>query len=164
MTIRAFTPQDYSQIATIYHKSKLDELRFEEQTFTLLPLEEDEKRHQELMESAIYVYENDVSENGVNEEAQNRILGYVALFNTKQENEIRALFVDPTTRGQGIGKKLFEFALQQSHQQTTLYVAKSNTPAKSLYQAYGFTITDEFLTEYNGVAVMANKMQLSKAA
>lgn len=170
--------QDYNAILDIYRHSKLDELRFEEQSFTLLPLEEDEKRHKELMESSIYVCEgylcesdvcesyvrdSDVCENDANEK-QSVILGYVALFQTEQGDEIRSLFVHPDYRGQGIGKKLFEFILQKSHQQTALYVAKSNTPAKSLYQAYGFITTEEFLTEYNGVAVMANKMQLNKAA
>lgn len=149
MTIRAFTPQDFSAVAAIYHHSKLDELRFETQTFELLPLVEDKKRHSELMESDIYLYEN-----------HQGILGYLALFEQANKYEIRALFVHPKSRGQGIGKKLFEFAIQNSRPPISLYVAQSNTPAKSLYQAYGFTTTEEFLTEYNGVAVMANKMQL----
>jgi putative acetyltransferase len=39
-----------------------------------------------------------------------------------------------------------------------LFVAKTNVPAKELYKRYGFEVSDEFLTEYNGEPVYANKM------
>lgn len=42
-----------------------------------------------------------------------------------------------------------------------LYVAKSNVPAKNLYEDFGFKITEEFATTYNGVGVRANKMTCS---
>lgn len=142
MKIRPFQPGDFAAIATIYAASKLDELRHEEQQFELLPLDQDEKRHRGLMESQIYVYDD------------GGILGYGAVHG----KEIRALFVDPLARGKGIGSSLLEFLLNKAEAPAFLYVAKTNAPAKALYRRYGFTVTREFQTDYNGKAVAANEM------
>ncbi len=142
MKIRAFNDKDYSRILEIYANSKLDELRFEPVEFELLPLEEDEKRLSALKDSDLYVYEN------------GEVLGYGAIF----EQEIRALFVCPNARGQGIGKSILEFLLSKINGRTNLFVAKTNWPAKELYKRYGFEISNEFLTDYNGTPVYANEM------
>ena len=142
MNIRPFTENDYSAVVEIYHKSKLDELRFEEKAFELLHLEKDEKRYTEFKESEIFVCED------------GGIVGYGALF----ESEIRALYVHPSMRGIGIGKRLLEFLLSKIKGPANLYVAKTNAPAKCLYSNYGFMVVDEFETNYNGVPVFANKM------
>lgn len=142
MKIRRYNENDYPMILDIYSKSKLDELRFEEKEFELLPLEYDEKRLTELQESDVYVYEN------------GKILGYGALF----KSEIRALFVYPDSRGQGIGKCLLECLLSKGTGSVSLYVAKSNAPAKNFYTSYGFKVVEEFQTTYNGNDVLANKM------
>jgi len=126
----------------IYAQSKLDELRFEKMEFELLPLENDENRLTQLKESDIYVYEDE------------GVIGYGALFGS----EIRALFVCPSARGKGIGKSLLEFLLLKVTGTANLYVAKTNIPAKQLYKNYGFKVTDEFETNYNGIPVFANKM------
>lgn len=147
MSIRAFTPKDFGSIESIYNLSKLDELRFESERFELLPLSQDEKRLKGLLESKIFVYESI------------GILGYGAYFGS----EIRALFVDPTCRGQGIGSKLLNFMLQMVVDPACLYVAKTNEPAKALYSRYGFQVVYEFSTTYNGVSVLANKMLRSSA-
>lgn len=144
MNIRPFTQNDYPSVLDIYHKSKLDELCFEKKSFTLLPLEKDEKRYTEFRESDIYVCE-----------ADGRIIGYCGLFGS----EIRALYVAPEMRGKGVGMLLFEFLLSKIPGLPSLYVAKTNSPAKQLYRKYGFSIVDEFETSYNGVAVYANKME-----
>lgn len=146
MNIRTFQDSDVDAITEIYSLSKLDELRYEDDGFELLPLEKDEKRLRELMESRIFVYDEGI------------ILGYGAVF----ENEIRALFVHPLSRGRGIGKSLLEYLISQAGSQTgtsaTLYVAKNNAPAKAMYQKYGFTVTKEFEAFYNGKPVLANEM------
>lgn len=142
MKIRAFCATDYQSVLEIYSGSKLDELRFEKKAFELLPLESDEKRLSALKESEIFVYED------------GNVLGYGAIF----ETEIRALFVCPSARGKGIGKAILEFLLSQINGRATLFVAKTNFPAKELYKAYGFEVSDEFLTDYNGQPVFANKM------
>ncbi len=144
MTIRPFNNADLPAIFDIYRHCKLDELRFEQQTFTLLPLEDDEIRLGQLLASSIFVYEDD------------DILGYGALFNS----EIRALFVTPQARGQGLGQLLLDFLLHKTTGDTSLYVAKTNAPAKQLYEKYGFRVTEEFQTQYNGLPVQANKMVL----
>lgn len=143
MSIRAYIQDDLPVIFDIYNRSKLDELNFEDNIFTLLPLEKDEARLSGLIESDIYVYQE-----------QERISGYGAICG----NEIRALFVHPDFRGKGIGKNLLEFLLSLIQGQPCLYVASSNQPAKRLYQLYGFNVTDTFETTYNQEPVIAQKM------
>lgn len=142
MEIRPFQPGDFATLAEIYTLSKLDELRFEEGQFEFLPLERDQKRLSGLMESRIYVWE------------QGRVLGYGAVCG----NEIRALFVHPLARGKGIGSSLLSCLLSKVELPARLYVAKSNAPAKKLYQRFGFAVTREFQTDYNGKPVSANEM------
>ncbi|MVF14927.1 GNAT family N-acetyltransferase [Ketobacter sp. MCCC 1A13808] len=143
MKIRAFKQEDLPAIFDIYSRSKLDELKYESMTYTLLSLEDDDKRFSELMESDIYVcHEGDF------------ISGYGAIFNS----EIRALFVHPKCRGKGIGKQLLEFLLFSIKGQAILFVARSNESAKHLYHLYGFKVTDTFLTTYNQVPVVAQRM------
>lgn len=144
MTIRASRKEDFSQIYDIYSNSKLDELQFEEQKFSLVPIEEDLKRLSELMESDVYVFYN-----------EQLIEGYTALFG----NEIRALFVRPESRGMGIGKKLLEFLLSNISSNVYLNVVSTNYPAKKLYNAHGFNVTGTFKTTYNQLPVLAEKME-----
>lgn len=141
-SIRQFREEDFTAVSEIYSQSKLDELRFEEQSFILLPIESDKERLAALMESDIYVFGED------------NIAGYLAIHCM----EIRALFVHPDSRGKGIGKQLLEYALALVKGKAILYVAKNNTPAKALYRSYGFSVVEEFETEYNGVPILANKM------
>ena len=61
-------------------------------------------------------------------------------------------------RGQGVGKKLFEFLLSSITGPAYLYVVQSNYPAKDLYEQYGFSVVDTFETTYNQVPVVVNKM------
>lgn len=142
MKIRPFCDKDYPRILEIYANSKLDELRFEEKTFILLPLDQDNRRLPPFKESDIFVYDD------------KNVLGYGAIFGS----EIRALFVCPSARGQGVGKALLEFLLSRIDGESNLFIAKTNAPAKRLYEAYGFEVTKEFQTEYNGVAVLVNEM------
>ncbi len=102
MNIRPYTASDYRCVLEIYANSKLDELRYETQTFTLLPLQHDKTRLDQLLESDIYVYEVE------------GVMGYGAVFNS----EIRALFVCPSARGKG---------LNQLSGNVNLYVAKGTS-------------------------------------
>ncbi|WP_148255434.1 GNAT family N-acetyltransferase [Aidingimonas lacisalsi] len=142
MNIRTFQDSDFDAIAGIYSLSKLDEFRYENGRFELLPLEKDEERLREMMESRIFVYDD------------GGILGYGAVL----ENEIQALYVHPLSRGRGIGKRLLEHLISQTGASATLYVAKNNVPAKVMYQKYDFMVTKEFETSYNGTWVLANEM------
>lgn len=142
MKIRPYIEDDFPFVLEIYAASKLDELRYEDAGFELLPLDKDVKRLGQLLESAIYICEDD------------GIVGYCA----KYGSEIRALFVHPNSRGKGVGRCMLEFILTKIPGHAILYVAKTNTPAKNLYVQYGFEVVEEFLTSYNGVPVFANKM------
>ena len=150
MSIRPFCEQDFPQIETIYALSKLDELRFEPVRFQLLPLREDPKRFAALKESDIFVFEHP--------DDASKIMAFAAVC----QSEIRNLFVHPLFRGNGIGKTLLTFLLQRIPGPASLNVAKNNVPAIKLYQRFGFNIVDEFETQYNGTAVMANTMRQSE--
>lgn len=143
--IRPFEPSDFSAIEEVYAISKLDELRFEMSSFELLPLKQDTQRLQDLMASRIFVYDD------------SGIQGYGAVSGS----EIRAVFVHPMHRGKGIGKQLLEHLMLHAGNGATLFVAKSNQPAVALYQRYGFEVSREFGTFYNGKPVLANEMVLT---
>ena len=145
MCIRPYKSDDFEAIESIYNVSKLDELRYENQIFELLPLLSDEHRLNSLLESQIIVYDD------------HEILGYGAYL----DSEIRSLFVHPATRNQNIGSKLLVHMLKLATVPARLFVAKSNKPAKQLYSKYGFKVTEEFQTSYNGIPVLANKMEQS---
>jgi len=142
MNIRKFRETDFQAILDVYAASKLDELCYEKADFKLLPLDRDMKRLSLLQESDVYVCEDE------------GVIGYAAHCGP----EIRALFVHPRGRRKGIGKVLLEFLLSMITGPAELYVAKSNLPAKELYQKYGFKIVEEFETTYNDIPVLANKM------
>ena len=143
MYIREYSEGDYSSILDIYSKSKLDELKYETDKFELLPLDKDEARYSQILESDVYVY------------GATDVIAFCA-FNG---SEIRALFVHPDARGKGVGAQLLEFMLSKINGVAILYVATSNLPAIKLYQKYGFKISSEFMTKYNDVNVLANKME-----
>lgn len=142
--IRAFNASDLDAVANVYNQSKLDELKYEECPFTLLPLFEDPKRYPALMECDIYVYDD------------GGVQGFLGIF----ENEIRALFVLPESRGKAIGSQLLNYALALKADigVLALYIASSNLPARTLYEKFGFTSDQTFTTEYNGQSVQADRM------
>lgn len=147
MTIRAFIKSDFDAIKQIYADSKLDELRFESARYELLPLEDDPKRLSEFKESHVYVYEHN-----------QKVVAYGAVF----ESHIRAIFVRSDCRRLGIGRELLSYLIAIIDGEVSLNVAKSNAPAKHLYQQYGFKIADEFRAHYNGVSTIAIRMKLSR--
>ena len=108
-----------------------------------MPLQNDKNRYQQLFESDIYVYDD------------NAVIAYGAIY----KSEIRSLFVHPKYRRQGIGKLLFEFLLAKITGSARLFVASSNISAQKLYCKYGFEVIGQFETNYNGIPVVANKME-----
>jgi putative acetyltransferase len=142
MIIRPFRKTDFAAVLDIYAQAKLDELRFEEQEFQLLPLDRDPFRLGKLLESKIYVYEDD------------KILGYGAYCG----QEIRALFVLPTSRRQGVGRAILKHLMAEIAGDISLIAVVSNYPAQKLYAQFGFNIVETFATDYNGQAVVVYKM------
>ena len=141
--IRPYKENDLEAIIDIYALSKMDELINEPDVFEFMPLVKDKVRYEKLLESDIFVYE------------EQEVVGYCACY----KNEIRALYTNPTYRGRGIGKCMLEFLLKNIEDEPFLFVAKSNDHAKAIYVKYGFSIVEEFETKYNGKAVLANKMK-----
>ena len=142
MSIREYIDDDFPRLSAIYANSKLDELINEDSGFTLVPLEEDDKRLSILMASDIYVYDDQ------------GIIGYGA----HDGSEITALFVHPEHRGRGVGRALLEYLLSKIPEQAYLYVARSNELAIGIYQEFGFEIVEEFQVIYNRMPVIAAKL------
>jgi len=142
MTIRAFHQEDFQQILDIYANSKLDELIFEKNKFTLIPLDQDQKRLKAFKAAKVFVYE------------EHGITGYLAI----DKSEIGSLFVHANHRGKGIGAALLNFALSKIQFNASLHVVSSNTPAKKLYLKQGFKKVEEFVAQYNGLDVQVDKM------
>ena len=143
MTIRKYRNTDFSEILKVYSLTKLEELRFETEEFSFLPLDLDEKRFKAFAECEVFVYE------------EARIVGYCAFFG----NEIRALFVLPQYQRKGIGKNMLTFMLANISGTPLLNLVASNTPAKKLYESFGFCVTSDFIAEYNGKTVLAIEMR-----
>jgi len=81
-----------------------------------------------------------------------RIIGFVAtdknwVWDNKKYGEIHELFVDPNYRGRGIGKVLFEKAierlLKEGAKNIGLWVGEKNEKAKKMYEKEGFLQTDK---------------------
>lgn len=138
MSIRPYADSDLQAIFDVYASAKLDEFKFEEQRFALLPLERDSERLRHFRACDVIVHDD----------------GGVAGFAATSDMTIRALFVHRDAQGQGVGRKLLEAVLARSTGRISLNVAKSNIPAKRLYLQYGFRVTAEFETAYNGVKVL----------
>lgn len=151
MVIRPYTDADIQAIFDVYASSKLDELRYESEEFTLLPLQKDIRRLTRLKAADILV--------AIKGAIKGDVIGYGATIGT----EIRALYVHPKARRTGAGKKLLEHLLQQINAPAKLCVAKSNVPAKSLYKTYGFLETGEFRSSYNGKPVIVTQMAQTEA-
>lgn len=142
MPIRPYREDDFPAVLNIYAKSKLDEFAYENQQFELLPLEQDPRRFKSFITSQVSVYE----------------AGSTLAYASQIGADLTSLFVHHDGRGKGIGRALMQHMLNKVEGAATLYVTKSNPPAKRLYEQFGFVITEEFMTDYNSVPVCANKM------
>ena len=81
-------------------------------------------------------------------ERNNEVLGSVAICElSSTEAQLRWLILSPTLRGEGLGKKLIELALEfsrsQKYQTITLWTVKGLEAAKSLYLLFGFSLVEE---------------------
>ncbi len=64
---------------------------------------------------------------------------------------LTSLWVDPSTRGQGVGDQLvnavLKWAKAEGFSQVLLWVTEGNSKAASLYERNGFTRTGDVITE-----------------
>lgn len=156
VTIRPYRQDDLPAILEVYANSKLDELQFEHTTFRFVPLDRDEDRFNGFLESDVFVCERG-----------SELVAYAAIF----QQGIRALYVDKSARGFGIGRALLEHVLRTIQQQSSaqgqvaepyLHVVKSNVPAIQLYQSYGFGVNSEITVEYSHQPVQVYTMSLAE--
>ena len=73
----------------------------------------------------------------------NQKVAYYSLSRCEDGHELDDFYVLPAYRGQGIGTKILEKCLEDTHHQLFLYVFKSNYDAVSLYRRCGFEITEQ---------------------
>ncbi|MDO6692655.1 GNAT family N-acetyltransferase [Aliiglaciecola sp. 3_MG-2023] len=71
-------------------------------------------------------------------EIDHKVQGFIALMN----NEVGALFVQPTFHGKGIGKALMDKA-QEMHNELEVEVFKKNVIGRKFYSQYGFVHLEE---------------------
>ena len=76
-------------------------------------------------------------------EEGNKIKGFISII---ENNFIGALFVDNNSQGNGIGKKLLDFA-KKEYKSLSLAVYKENEKALKFYLREGFSIVKEQVNE-----------------
>ena len=144
MSIRRYHPADFNRLAEIYDVSHPDELYAEQGDFTFIPWAENEYMMTIFAGAEIYVYREDKT-----------ILGFCAFT----DDHINWFFVHPEHRGKGIGDQMLTYLLANKLKKgTTLFVWKSNAPAKSLYKKHGFLAYQEFYKHLQGRLLLVNKM------
>ncbi|MBK2092841.1 GNAT family N-acetyltransferase [Francisella philomiragia] len=83
----------------------------------------------------------------------NGLAGYILCFEYKKTIRVYSLAVSKNYQGQGIGKKLLEYILNNSDKNISLEVNTNNLIAISLYQKLGFVINKQINNYYeNGDA------------
>ncbi len=142
--IRAYKANDRKGVFDIYAQCKLDELQWEQSSFTFVPLDLDERRYKLFIQSTVFDYEN----------ADGDLVGFCAY----KKNHIGWLFVLSEYRGKGIGQALIKHALEKLEGQGSLYVVKSNKPALNLYEKLGFKYNNDLVGDYQGTPVDIIKM------
>ena len=81
-------------------------------------------------------------------EHQENIIGFLLLMHRSESTaQLRFFYLEPPYRGIGLGKKLMtlfmEFLAHGGYTSSYLWTTHEQTAAASLYQQYGFTLTEE---------------------
>jgi [ribosomal protein S18]-alanine N-acetyltransferase len=77
-------------------------------------------------------------------EDDRQLLGLLIFSRVLDEMELLNIVVDPKAQGQGYGRQLLNFLVEQGRQSASrifLEVRESNAPAIGLYQRVGFTLS-----------------------
>lgn len=85
-------------------------------------------------------------------EIDGEVKGFIALMG----NEVGAIFLQPESHGNGLGKALMDKA-QQIHGDLELEVFKQNSMGRKFYSDYGFTQLEETFHEPTGQQVLRLK-------
>ncbi|APA82175.1 GNAT family N-acetyltransferase [Francisella tularensis] len=79
---------------------------------------------------------------------QGSLAGYILCFEYKKTIRVYSLAVSKNYQGQGIGKKLLEYILNNTDKNISLEVNTNNLIAISLYQKLGFEINKQINNYY----------------
>jgi putative acetyltransferase len=130
--IRVFEETDLDKIVQIWLDASIIAHDFIPSTYWKEKAEDMKNLY--LPASKTYVYQNDTV-----------ILGFISMV----DNYIAAIFVNPESQGQGIGKQLIEY-IKRQHSLITLGVYSKNIRSIDFYKRQGFVITDEKIEENTG--------------
>ncbi|MDO6687255.1 MULTISPECIES: N-acetyltransferase [unclassified Agarivorans] len=131
--IRPFQHQDTQQVLDIWLDASIKAHDFVKASFWRDQL--DNMRDLYLPNAETYVYEQ-----------AGKVVGFYAL----SEKHIAAIFVDPASQGQGIGKQLIAHAKQQ-RSILTLAVYKQNVASYQFYLSQGFSVVGEQIEQHTGL-------------
>ena len=81
---------------------------------------------------------------------QGEILGAVLLVKKSDDiAKLRLLYLEPESRGLGLGRRLVEeclaFARKAGYSKVTLWTQSSLTAARNIYEAFGFQLVDSIV-------------------
>ena len=135
----------YTTIETDHHDPKPTFSREEISDFLKKALEQYGDEKKAIMKCIAYAYGDSEGQDGFIEIAhvENQIVGVVIINDTNMgeyipEHILVYIAVDPSTRGQGVGKELMKRVIQKTEGDIALHVEPDN-PAKFLYEKLGFT-------------------------
>ena len=99
-------------------------------------------------------------------EREGRIVGCIAIVGASQnEAQLRWFLVDPSARGQGLGRQLLqeavEFSKSQDYRSVFLWTVSTLTAAARLYQSFGFRKVEEKPCRQWGVNVVEERYVLN---
>ncbi len=123
--IRAYEPGDFAALCRIHDPARQKELALAGLSEAFLPLQIAAER-EDLFGYSLYVAEYDGA-----------VSGFVAFT----QEELAWLYVDVALTRRGIGRALMAFALEHMDEDVTIEVLVGNQPAISLYESFGFQIS-----------------------
>lgn len=135
----------YTTIETDHQAEKPKFSREDIASFLKKSLEQYGDEKKAILKCIAYAYSDSAGQDGFIEIAHegDRIVGVVIINDTNMgeyipEHILVYIAVDPSTRGQGVGKKLMKRVIQKTEGDIALHVEPDN-PAKFLYEKLGFT-------------------------
>lgn len=138
MCVRPYSAKDFPAVCRIYADAKRDELTFENHTFEVTPLDQDDVILAAFQESTVLVFDD----------------GEVHGFAASHQGQLRALFVERGARGKGVGQALLDAVLANETGAVSLNVAKSNSHAVRFYRRNGFVMVGEVVRRYAGLDIV----------
>lgn len=130
--IRDYREADIDQILAIWLSASIKAHDFIESAFWKSKISEMRDVYIPASETLVY-------------EAEGEIAGFYSLY----ESNLAAIFVTPSSQGQGLGSVLIDDA-KNRRESLQLTVYKENTLSIKFYEKHGFTVLGEQIDEHTG--------------